>query len=545
MDTGGIHHAQASITFLAPLVCTKRLSSRTAQRPLGLEGKVADREAPLFPRRGHIWWCISWYGRRGVSRLLLRTRTSRSKLGGAQWIGMKLMSHLQPQVPEPLIDDLPRLLPGRRVTTPAVGVLFLVFIGKDRFKSATMQVEGDDIGSGESALGKIREEEFIDDTRAGDTDWALPRVRRMGCHHHAAALSRWPHRHIRTIVERAHQITFRAYELLIGWQVQAALDLRSLQHCVVFAARHIGEACQIGDDSPRAILPIQPQQDQLLWQAIRLAVEPYRGHCPAQFFPVESVARVGERAEPLRGMCLRDGRAGADNFPALAPGVAGSAHLIQSTLGSRQFRDLWQGALAGSLAGAIDVKDHSLFACSINQSSCLPFFVQWAREQVFEKERAQGFDRWLGETGKKATERRARGQALPSEERHEGRSKGMQALVEGFQRPFVTDGIAEEHGHKVNHVVVAEAATGKAHALTDGGKDTLLAKVLGHQGDFPEPGWRRGHGLARGLDDHRSISNTVHVNLLDVNGFVLPQQGDTFLSWLATCYNLVAQLVGL
>ncbi len=64
----------------------------------------------------------------------------------------------------------------------------------------------------------------------------------------------------------------------------------------------------------------------------------------------------------------------------------------------------------------------------------------------------------------------------------------MQALVEGFQRAFATDGIPEEHDQKVNHIVVAEAAAGKAHAFTDGGKDILLAKVLSKQGDFAEPG---------------------------------------------------------
>ncbi len=149
--------------------------------------------------------------------------------------------------------------------TPAVGVLFLVFIGKGRFKGPAMQVEGDDIGSGESALGQIGEEEFVDEARAGEAHPAFLRGSRMGRHHHPATLSRWPHRHIRAVVECAHQVTFRAAELLIGRQVQAALDLRSSQHGVVFAAHHIGEARQIGKDSSCAILPIQPQQDPLPW----------------------------------------------------------------------------------------------------------------------------------------------------------------------------------------------------------------------------------------------------------------------------------------
>jgi hypothetical protein len=51
-----------------------------------------------------------------------------------------------------------------------------------------------------------------------------------------ASLSGWPHRHIRAVVEGAHQVTFRAAELLIGREVQAALDLRSIQHGVVTAS---------------------------------------------------------------------------------------------------------------------------------------------------------------------------------------------------------------------------------------------------------------------------------------------------------------------
>src|SRR5258708_2540347 len=121
-----------------------------------------------------------------------------SKLGGPHRRRLQLMPQFQAQIPHPLRDDLPRFLPPRSVRTPAVGVLFLVFIGKDRLKSPAMQVEGDDIGSSKSALRQIGEEEFVDETRAGETNPALLLRSRMGRHHHPAALSRWPHRHIRT-----------------------------------------------------------------------------------------------------------------------------------------------------------------------------------------------------------------------------------------------------------------------------------------------------------------------------------------------------------
>ena len=128
---------------------------------------------------------------------------------------------------------------------------------------------------------------------------------------------------------------------------------------------------------------------------------------------------------------------------------------------------------------------------------------------------------------------------IASKERHEGLRKGCHPLIEGLQGTFTTDSIAEKDRHKIDHLVVAEAATGKTDPLADLRQDSVLTKVLGKQGDFAEPGGRRGHGLGNGLDHYRSTSDTVHVDLLDENEFVLPYQGDILLSWFATCYNLV------
>jgi hypothetical protein len=86
---------------------------------------------------------------------------------------------------------------------------------------------------------------------------------------------------------------------------------------------------------------------------------------------------------------------------------------------------------------------------------------------------------------------------------------------------------------------VAEAAAGKAHTLTDLGQDLLLTKVLSQQGDFAKPGWRTGYRLRGRLDDHRFFSDTIHIDLLDENGFLLPLQGDIFSSgWLPPTISL-------
>jgi hypothetical protein len=53
------------------------------------------------------------------------------------------------------------------VTTPAVGVLLLVFIREGIFKGPSMQVESDHIGWSERALGQIREKQFVDDGGEG------------------------------------------------------------------------------------------------------------------------------------------------------------------------------------------------------------------------------------------------------------------------------------------------------------------------------------------------------------------------------------------
>src|SRR5205814_2098276 len=140
--------------------------------------------------------------------------------------------------------------------TPSVGVLLLVFIGKYWFKGPTMQVECHHIGGGERVLRELSEKEFVDDTIVSVTDAALFLGSPVGGHHNAAAHALWPHSYIGAVVELAHQVTFRAAELLVGRQVQTALDLWPIQHRVIFAAHDKREACQIGDDGPCPILPI-------------------------------------------------------------------------------------------------------------------------------------------------------------------------------------------------------------------------------------------------------------------------------------------------
>src|SRR6266567_8275139 len=63
----------------------------------------------------------------------------------------------------------------------------------------------------------------------------------------------------------------------------------------------------------------------------------------------------------------------------------------------------------------------------------------------------------------KAREGRAGGQLLAVEQGHEGLRKGEEPLVKLLQGAFATDGVAEEDGEKVDHLVVPKAAASKAH----------------------------------------------------------------------------------
>lgn len=187
-DPGTVEHAQTAIDFAALLSWAQRLASRTGQRPVGLEGEVLPRETPRFPGQGDRRLALALHGLLRSSGLFDRG----SKLGRAHRSRLKHMTQLQAEIPDPLTDDLPRFLPGGRMTTPAIRALLLIFIGKGRFKGTTMQVEGHHSGGGEGVLREMGEKEFVDNALAGVTDAALFRGLRVGSHHDTATHARLP-----------------------------------------------------------------------------------------------------------------------------------------------------------------------------------------------------------------------------------------------------------------------------------------------------------------------------------------------------------------
>jgi hypothetical protein len=102
-----------------------------------------------------------------------------------------------------------------------------------------------------------------------------------------------------------------------------------IEHRVVFAARNIGETCQISEYGSRPILAKDMQESALRWELIRLEIATNGCQRLSQFLPVATVAPIAKRAEPVVTLSLADDGACPHHLPALAPQVARSTDLIQ------------------------------------------------------------------------------------------------------------------------------------------------------------------------------------------------------------------------
>ena len=197
-NTGRVQHAQRPVALRSTFLYVQGMARWATQRSIWLERKRRAGKAMGKGGARPLWWPI---GRQGIQHVLRRLgrsswlsssrRIIRSKrwrglrgvgrgawgngrgrpirrivlgrrclylrigqLGETHRRGLDLLSQLQAEVPDPLVDDLPELLPPLRPRHPAVGGLFLIFIGKDRLERATMQVQIQHIG-GRGAIGII------------------------------------------------------------------------------------------------------------------------------------------------------------------------------------------------------------------------------------------------------------------------------------------------------------------------------------------------------------------------------------------------------
>ena len=179
---------------------------------------------------------------------------------------------------------------------------------------------------------------------------------------------------------------------------------------IVFAARHYRQSGQIGEDGPRAILSIQAEKGALFREIVCLHVRLDRRHCAAQLLAVLSVARITKGGKPLVRMSLEHGGARADDFPRLSSGVARGTQRAQATRWRRAIRGLRQGTRARRFSRPINIEDEEVVPLSVPQSARLLLFHQGAREQIFQKQRAQRLGRALSQGGRESA-RVSNGQA--------------------------------------------------------------------------------------------------------------------------------------
>src|SRR5947209_20339861 len=66
---------------------------------------------------------------------------------------------------------------------------------------------------------------------------------------------------------------------------------------VVFAAGHESEASEIGENGPRAILTIEPEQRVCWWKLVRGEIPTNGRKALTQFLSVATVAAIAKRAE--------------------------------------------------------------------------------------------------------------------------------------------------------------------------------------------------------------------------------------------------------
>jgi hypothetical protein len=184
------------------------------------------------------------------------------------------------------------------VATPSIGVDLLVFIRESRLKGATVEVQLNDIASGECLLREVGKEQLVDDARACDPNGTFLFACGMRGDDHTAAHTLKPQQDLGAVVETAHHLAFRALLELIGRQVQTCLNARVIEQTVLFAAGDKREPSQIGKHSSVPILAVESKQGVFLWKLVPREIPADGGEALAEFCSVQPIASVPETAEP-------------------------------------------------------------------------------------------------------------------------------------------------------------------------------------------------------------------------------------------------------
>src|SRR5258708_3581224 len=271
-NAGGIEHPHRAIALRSTLLRVEWVIGGTTQRSIWLQSEIGSGKSfsegsarPLSRPIGDRLICF--HQRTGLHRLTRLHRLINLSIGQfCQTHGRSrhVLAELQAQIPYPLREDLPELLPTGRMRNPAIGILFLLFIGEHGFEGASMQVQIKYVGGSESVWWDGGKELLIDHTvvHRPDGRWGGSGHTRSQEHAHPRPCGReW---NIQTIVERTTGSRLRMPRLLIGWLLQTHPHGREGPEVIVLPAHNDPRSTtgkEIGQPSGIAIPSVQTSQD--------------------------------------------------------------------------------------------------------------------------------------------------------------------------------------------------------------------------------------------------------------------------------------------
>ncbi len=138
-EASRIHETVGPIPLWSAFLRIERVVGGATQGPVRLKRKSGSWKATGKGGAGPLRGAIRHRRRRRL-RGNRRDGGSRgslscgSKFGQAHRSGRQLLSQFEAQIPHPLTENLPELLPTRQMRNPAIRVLFLIFVSQDRFE---------------------------------------------------------------------------------------------------------------------------------------------------------------------------------------------------------------------------------------------------------------------------------------------------------------------------------------------------------------------------------------------------------------------------
>ncbi len=166
----------------------------------------------------------------------------------------------------PLAEDLPELLPTRRMRTPAIGILLDVFIGQNRLKGPAMQIQIQHIFGGKSRSGKSGDKQFVDHAITLFPDGGARGCGGMTSDDQSDSRSSCREGDVRAIIKGTGGSTFRMGADLDGRTRQNRLDRGQIQQRIVTTASDETQSGVQNLAFRTAALPYNPDIWTTIWE---------------------------------------------------------------------------------------------------------------------------------------------------------------------------------------------------------------------------------------------------------------------------------------